>query len=82
MRHLNENQVAQVIALLESASQRYVANKFNVSQSVVSRAWTRYEDTGHYRRRRGQGCRRVTSAREDRNIVNIGCVMYNKYSSY
>lgn len=72
MRHLNENQVAQVIALLESGrSQRYVANRFNVSQSVVSRAWTRYQDTGHYRRRRGQGRRRVTSAREDRNIVNM-----------
>lgn len=72
MRHLNENQVAQVIALLEDGrSQRYVANRFNVSQSVVSRAWTRYQDTGLYRRRRGQGRRRVTSAREDRNIVNM-----------
>jgi len=72
MRHLSENQVAQVIVLLEEGrSQRYVANRFHVSQSVVSRAWARYQETGHYQRRRGQGRRRVTSIREDRRIVNM-----------
>lgn len=72
MRHLSENEVAQVIALLEDGrSQRYVANRFNVSRSVVARAWTRYQNTGLYQRRRGQGRRRMTSAREDRNIVNM-----------
>ncbi|EFN61147.1 hypothetical protein EAG_00087, partial [Camponotus floridanus] len=51
---LSENEVAQVIALLEDGrSQRYVADRFNVSRSVVARAWIRYQDTGLYQRRRG-----------------------------
>jgi transposase len=71
MRHLSENEVAQVIALIEDGkSQRYVAHRFNVSRSVVARAWARYQETGRCQRRRGQGRRRVTSIREDRNIAN------------
>jgi len=71
MPRLNENQCAQIIALLEEgASQAHVARRMGVHRASISRVWARYEETGGFRRRRGQGRRRATSAREDRLIVN------------
>lgn len=71
MPFLNEIKVAQIIALLEEGlSQSHVARRMGVHRSSISRIWARYQETGNFRRRRGQGRRRVTSAREDRLIVN------------
>lgn len=70
MPRLNESQCAQIIALLEEGlSQVYVAMRMNVHQSSISRVWARYQQTGRFCRREGQGRRRITSAREDRFIV-------------
>lgn len=48
---------------------RYVAQSVGVSISIVSRAWTRYQETGRYERRQGSGRRRITTVRQDREIV-------------
>ncbi len=41
--------------LQDGSSQRNVAAAFDVSQSVVSRLWKRFQTTGGYVRRPGQG---------------------------
>ncbi|KAM0730374.1 Transposable element Tc1 transposase [Formica fusca] len=69
-RHLTELEVVHLITLLEEGySQRQVANLIGVSHSVVGRAYSRYQKTGQYHRRSGQGRRRVTTSREDRVIA-------------
>lgn len=69
-RHLSEPEVARLITLLdEGNSQRDVAIRMGVSQSVVSRAYARYRETNEYNRRSGQGRHRVTTVRDDRAIV-------------
>ena len=69
-RHLPVVEVARIIALLEEGfSMRYVAQRVDVSVSVVSRAWARYQETGHYARREGSGRPRITTIRQDRHIV-------------
>lgn len=71
-RHLPVTEVARIIALLEEGfSMRYVAQRVHVSVSVVSRAWSRYQETGHYTRREGSGRRRITTIRQDRDIVRL-----------
>lgn len=68
-RHLTEPEVAQVIQMLEDGfSQRDVAAAYGISQSVVSRLWNRFQITGRYVRRPGQGRVRCTTARQDRYI--------------
>jgi hypothetical protein len=39
-----------------------------VHQSTISRILKRYEETGEYRRRSGQGCKRCTTRRDDRYL--------------
>lgn len=69
-RHLLEVEVARLVTNIdEGYTQRAVAIRMGVSQSVVSRAYTRYQETNQYRRRPGQGRHRVTNARDDRAIV-------------
>ncbi|EZA62196.1 Spondin-2 [Ooceraea biroi] len=51
--------------------QRYVANQFGVSPSVINRIYSRFRETGSYHRRPGQGRSRETSAREDRMIRQV-----------
>lgn len=63
-------EAARIIALLEEDfSMRYVAQRVGVSVSVVTRAWSRYQDRGHYARRQGTGRCRITTIRQDRAIV-------------
>lgn len=71
-RVLTEPQVARAVQLLEDgASMRTVAERFQVSPSVVHRLWTRYRETGLYRRRPGQGRKRKTTANQDRYIRQL-----------
>lgn len=69
-RHLSEPEVVRLVTLIEEGySQHAVAIRMGVSQSVVSRAYARYQETNRYNRRPGQGCHRVTTPRDDRAIV-------------
>ena len=46
-RFLEEVEVAQAVAFLESGyTQRIIAERFDVSRSVVARLWRRYQETG------------------------------------
>lgn len=68
-RHFRAEEVSQIIILLrEGYSQREVAQKLNTNKSVVQRAAARHRVTGSFKRRRGQGAKRKTTAREDRFI--------------
>lgn len=69
-RAVSENLAAQIVALIQDGrSQAHCSRFFHVSRSVVQRVWERFQETGEYRRRRGQGRRRITTARTDRAIV-------------
>ena len=71
-RFLEEVEVAQAVALLESwYTQRIVAERFDVSRSVVARLWRRYQETGEFTRREGQGRHRMPSQREDQYLRNL-----------
>jgi transposase len=66
---LNEPEMARAIQMLEDgATMRTVAERFDVSASVVHRLWTRYRETGLYHRRPGQGRKRKTTPRQDRYL--------------
>uniref|UniRef100_A0A8C7UG71 Tc1-like transposase DDE domain-containing protein n=1 Tax=Oncorhynchus mykiss TaxID=8022 RepID=A0A8C7UG71_ONCMY len=68
-RSLQPTQVAQVVQLIQDGtSMRAVARRFDVSVSIVSRAWRRYQETGQYIRRRGGGRRRATTQQQDRYL--------------
>ncbi|KAI4874245.1 hypothetical protein NFI96_007731 [Prochilodus magdalenae] len=61
--------LAKVMQLIQDGtSMRAVARRFAVSVSVVSKAWRRYQETGQYTRRRGEGRRRATTQQQDRYL--------------
>ena len=69
-RHLDPTEVARAVQLLEDGERvRVVARRFDVSPSVVSRLWTRYQETGQCIRRQGQDRSRMTTPRQDRYLV-------------
>lgn len=71
-RHLDQYEVARAVQQLEDGARiRVVANRLGVSPSVVSRLWTRYQETGQYSRRPGQGRSRMTTPRQDRYLVTL-----------
>ena len=71
-RFLEEVEVAKAVVLLESGyTQRIVAERFDVSRSVVARLWRRYQETGEFTRREEQGRHRMTSQREDQYLRNL-----------
>ena len=51
--------------------QRAVAGHFNVSQSVISRLWNRFQHTGNVAERPRSGRPRKTTVRQDRYLSNM-----------
>ena len=71
-------EVARVVQRVEDGStQRLVAQRLGVSRSVIGRLWRRYQETGGYSRRPGQGRLRCTTAREERFVVM--CALRNRF---
>lgn len=70
-RHHLEPEVRNIIVRMSNQGHRQVdiAEAVGVSQSVVSRALARFRETGSANRRPGSGSQRITTQREDRNIV-------------
>ena len=69
-RHLRVEEANQAIGLLlGGARQIDVANRFIVSQSVISWLYDRFNETGSVMDRHRNGRPRSTNAREDRRLV-------------
>ena len=61
-----EVEVTQAVKLLESwYTQRTIIESFDVSISLSARLWRRYQETGKFTRREGQGRHGLTPQRED-----------------
>ncbi|GFT83079.1 transposable element Tcb2 transposase [Trichonephila clavipes] len=68
--HLTDSEAWRVVGRLEGGqTQAEVAQAIGVSQSVISRIWNRFLETGSAGRRPGQGRRRATTPNEDRHIM-------------
>ncbi|GFV98258.1 transposable element Tc1 transposase [Trichonephila clavipes] len=68
--HLTDSEAWRVVGKLEgSQTQAEVAQAVRVSQSLISRIWNRFLETGSAGRRPGQGRRRATTPNEDRYLV-------------
>lgn len=77
---LSEVQVARAVALLESGrSMRFVARDLNVAPSTIMRLNRRYQETGGYTRRQGQGRKRKTTREQDRFLRN--CALRRRTST-
>ena len=70
--HLSVRDMKRILGMLQAgATQRYSANQFGVTQSVVQRIWQRFNDTGSVEER-PKCCRpRKTSVVDDRCIVTM-----------
>lgn len=69
-RRLTTEQLGRCIGMLDAGySQRDVANALNVSQSVVSRAWSRQQNFGTAAHRHGGGRQRSTTQRQDHFVA-------------
>jgi hypothetical protein len=56
MRHLKEVQVTRAVTLIQEGwTFCHVAVDINVSTSVINSLWNRYDETGQFTRRVGQG---------------------------
>ncbi|GFY11389.1 HTH_Tnp_Tc3_2 domain-containing protein [Trichonephila clavipes] len=68
--HLTDSEAWRVVGRLEGGqTQAEVAQAIGVSQSVISRIWSRFLETGNAGRRPGHGRRRATMPNEDRYLV-------------
>ncbi|GFV37032.1 HTH_Tnp_Tc3_2 domain-containing protein [Trichonephila clavipes] len=68
--HLTDSEAWRVVCRLEGGqTQDEVVQAIGVSQSVLSRIWNRFLETGSAGRRPGQGRRRATTNNEDRYLV-------------
>ncbi|GFX78857.1 transposable element Tcb2 transposase [Trichonephila clavipes] len=68
--HLTNSEAWRVVGRLEGGqTQVEVAQAIGVSQSVISRIWTLFLETGSAGRRPGQGRKRATTPNEDRYLV-------------
>lgn len=71
-RHLTETEVARAVQMVEDGlTQRQVAVRLGVSQSVIHRVVERFRETGAYHRRPGQGRPRATTPRQDRYLRTL-----------
>ena len=71
-RHLTPLEVAQIVGMVQGGqTQSAVANHFNVHRSVISRAMTRYRQTGLMTERPRTGRPTVTTPREDRYLATL-----------
>lgn len=70
-RQLSTADRGRAIAWLQDGvTQRNVAQRLDVSQSVIGRLWTRFLDTGNVTNRPRSGRPRSTTQREDRYLTN------------
>ncbi|GFX90114.1 transposable element Tcb2 transposase [Trichonephila clavipes] len=68
--HLTDSEAWRVVRRLEGdQTQAEVSQAIRVLQSVVSRIWNRFLETGSASRRPGQGRRRATTPNKDRYLV-------------
>ncbi|GFX89458.1 transposable element Tcb2 transposase [Trichonephila clavipes] len=68
--HLTDSEAWRVVGRLEGGqTQAEVAQAIVVSQSVISRMWNRFLESGSVGRRPRQGRRRATTPNEDRYLV-------------
>ncbi|GFT46753.1 transposable element Tcb2 transposase [Trichonephila clavipes] len=68
--HLTDSEAWRVVGRLEGGqTQAEVAQAIGVSQSVISRIWNRFLETGSAGQRPGQGRRRAITPNEDRYLV-------------
>ncbi|GFV49247.1 transposable element Tcb2 transposase [Trichonephila clavipes] len=68
--HLTDSEAWRVVGRLEgSQTQAEVAQAIGVSQSVISRIWNRFLETGSAGRSPGQGHRQATMPNEDSYLV-------------
>jgi len=71
-RHLTAVEAGQAVGMLQAGQvQRTVAGHFNVSQSVISRLWNRFQQTGNVSERARSGRPRSTTVRQDRYMSNM-----------
>ena len=69
-RRLTTEELARAMGMLEhGSSQRRVANVFGVSQSVISRAWNRFQTSGSATQHHDGGRQRVSTPRQDGFLV-------------
>ena len=79
-RQLNIEDRGRAIAWLQGGNtQRNVAVRLGVSQSVVGRLWQRYQATNSVRNRPRSGRPRSTTNREDRYITNMADVNVRRH---
>ncbi|GFV68280.1 transposable element Tcb2 transposase [Trichonephila clavipes] len=68
--HLTDSEAWRLVGRLEGGqTQAEVAQDIGVSQSVISRIWNRFLETGNAGRKPGQGRRRATTPNEGRYLV-------------
>lgn len=66
-RNLTEHEAVRASTLLdEGYSQRFIANLLGVTHSTIGRMVRRFNETGSYSRRPGQGRKRCTNERDER----------------
>lgn len=72
-RYLDPTEVAQAVQILQDGTSICaIARRFAVSPSTVLRAWRRFQETGSYSGRAGQGRRRSSTHQQDWYLLLCG----------